>query len=78
MAKPDCLLVVRSSLGEDYIFEASCREERDHIVHLWKMATARLVSHAVVGNGDLMIREFFNEGFVEGGIYASLISTDDG
>ena len=78
MAKLDCLLVVRSSLGEDYIFEASCREERDHIVHLWKMATARLVSHAVVGNGDLMIREFFNEGFVEGGIYASLISTDDG
>ena len=61
MAKPNCLLVVRSSLGEDYLFEASCSQERDHIVHLIKMATARLVSHAVVGNSDLMIQEFFNE-----------------
>lgn len=61
MVKQNCLLLVRSSLGEDYVFEASCPEERDHIVHLWKMVTARLVSHAVAGNGDLMIREFFNE-----------------
>ncbi|KAL7554985.1 hypothetical protein ACHAWF_018630 [Thalassiosira exigua] len=74
MSKPDCLILVRSSLGEDYIFEASCPEERDHIAHLWKMATARLVSHAVVGNGDLMIEEFFHECFVAGGVYSPLLS----
>ena len=54
-------LVVRSSLGEDTIFEASCAEECHHIVHVWKMACARLVSHAVSGNGELMISEYFNE-----------------
>eukprot|EP00585_Thalassiosira_rotula_P017094 CAMPEP_0196192726 /NCGR_PEP_ID=MMETSP0911-20130528/49166_1 /TAXON_ID=49265 /ORGANISM="Thalassiosira rotula, Strain GSO102" /LENGTH=157 /DNA_ID=CAMNT_0041464929 /DNA_START=597 /DNA_END=1070 /DNA_ORIENTATION=- len=72
IAKPNCLLVVRSSIGADYLFEASCPEERDHIVHLLKMTTARLVSHAVVGNGDTMVREFFNEDFVAGGVNASL------
>lgn len=68
MAKPNSLLLVRSSLGQDYVFEASCPEERDRIVHLWKITTARLVSHAVVGNGDLMIKEYFNEEFVSGGM----------
>lgn len=71
MAKPNCLLIVRSSLGEDYMFEASCPEERDHIIHLLKMVTARLVSHAVVGNGDLMIHEYFNEELISGGMYTS-------
>lgn len=78
LAKPNCLLLVRSSLGEDYIFEASCTEERDQIVNLLKIATARLVSHAVVGNGELMLNEFFSDGFVDGGMHTSLISTDDG
>lgn len=55
MAKPNCLLLVRSSLGEDYTFEASCPEERDSIIHLLKIATARLVSHAVVGNGEPLL-----------------------
>lgn len=67
MAKPNSLLLVRSSLDEDYLFEASCQEERDVIVHLLKMSTARLVSHAVSGNGDAMIKEYFNEDFVSGG-----------
>lgn len=71
-AKPDCLILLRSSLGDDYFFEASCKEERDRIVHLWKMTTARLVSHAVVGDGERMIEEFFNESRVSGGLYASL------
>lgn len=71
MAKPNSLLLVRSSLAEDYLFEASCPEERDVIVHLLKMSTARLVSHAVSGNGDLMIKEYFNEEFVSGGKFLS-------
>ena len=69
MAKPNSLLLVRSSLAEDYLFEASCPEERDVIVHLLKMSTARLVSHAVSGNGDAMIKEYFNEEFVTGGMF---------
>ncbi|KAL7472504.1 hypothetical protein ACHAXS_012878 [Conticribra weissflogii] len=73
-AKPDCLILLRSSLGDDYFFEASCKEERDRIVHLWKMTTARLVSHAVVGDGEKMIEEFFNESRVSGGLYASLVT----
>ena len=77
MAKPNCLLLVRSSLGEDYLFEASCPEERDRIVQLWKMTTARLVSHAVIGNGEMMVREFFNELKVSGGIYTTIVSTED-
>mmetsp|Transcript_21387 Transcript_21387/g.38309 ORF Transcript_21387/g.38309 Transcript_21387/m.38309 type:complete len:161 (-) Transcript_21387:68-550(-) len=77
IAKPNCLLVVRSSLGADYLFEASCPQERDHIVHLLKVVTARLVSHAVVGNGDLMVEEFFNEEYVAGGLDGSLLSTTD-
>ncbi|KAL3764376.1 hypothetical protein ACHAW5_005117 [Stephanodiscus triporus] len=64
VTKPNSLLLIRSSLREDYTFEASCAEERDHIAHLLKMATARLVSHAVAGNGDLMIKEYFNEGHI--------------
>ena len=76
LAKPNCLLLVRSSLGDDYFFEASCPEERDRVVHLWKMATARLVSHAVVGDGERMIQEFFNECKVAGGVNTSLIKTD--
>ena len=76
-AKPDCLILVCSSLGDNYIFEASCAEERDHIVHLWKMATARLVSHAVVGNGGLMLEEYFNDGFVPGGADVSLVNAAD-
>jgi hypothetical protein len=67
VTNPNSLLLIRSSLREDYIFEASCAEERDHIVHLLKIATARLVSHAVAGNGDLMIKEYFNEGNELGG-----------
>lgn len=63
LTNPNSLLLIRSSLREDYMFEASCVEERDHIVHLLKMATARLVSHAVEGNGDLMIEEYFHEGY---------------
>ncbi len=59
--KPNSLLLIRSSLNEDFIFEASCLAERDHIVHLLKIATARLVSHAVAGNGDLLLKEFFND-----------------
>jgi len=43
------LLVVRSSLGDDFIFESSCAEESVGIVHALKTVTARLVSHAVVG-----------------------------
>ena len=69
MSKPNSLLLVRSSLAEDYLFEASCPEERDVIVHLLKMSTARLVSHAVSGNGDAMIKEYFNEEFVTGGMF---------
>ena len=69
MAKPNSLLLVRTSLGSDYVFEAPCPEERDAIVHLLKMTTARLVSHAVSGNGDLMIKEFFNEEFISGGMF---------
>lgn len=59
--KPNSLLLIRSSLEEDFIFEASCLAERDHIVHLLKITTARLVSHAVAGNGDLLLKEFFND-----------------
>jgi len=73
-AKPHCLILIRSSLGDDYLFEASCKEERDRIVHLWKMTTARLVSHAVVGDGERMIEEFFNESRVSGGLHASLVT----
>ena len=72
MAKPNSLLLVRSSLAEDYLFEASCPEERDVIVHLLKMSTARLVSHAVSGNGDAMIKEYFNEEFVTGGMFLDI------
>ena len=68
MANPNSVLLVRSSLGDDYVFEAACPEERDMIVHLWKMTTARLVSHAVSGNGEAMIKEYFNEEFIAGGI----------
>lgn len=60
LTKPNSLLLIRSSLDDDYIFEASCLAERDHIVHLLKLATARLVSHAVAGNSDLLIKEYFN------------------
>jgi hypothetical protein len=73
MAKPHCLIAVRSSVGQDFLFEASCPEERDRIVHLWKMTTARLVSHAVTGNIQMMMQEFFNETAIEGGIYASML-----
>lgn len=62
------LLVVRSSLGDDFIFEASCAEESLRIVNSLKMVTARLVSHAVVGHGELMVNEFFNEAYVKGGV----------
>ena len=75
LAKQNCLLLVRSSLGEDYVFEASCPEERDHVVHLLKITTARLVSHAAVGNGNGMVHEYFNEDYTEGGLYASLVTT---
>lgn len=78
MVKPNCLIAVRSSLGQDYLFEASCPEERDRIIHLWKMATARLVSHAVAGNIDMMMQEFFNEAAIRGGLYASMLTTSDG
>ncbi len=64
LTNPNSLLLIRSSLQEDYIFEASSAEERDHIVHLLKMATARLVSHAMEKNGDLMIEEYFHEGYL--------------
>ncbi|KAL7483611.1 hypothetical protein ACHAW6_009259 [Cyclotella cf. meneghiniana] len=60
-AKPDCMLIVRSSLARDYYFEASGAEERDRTIHLWKMTTARLVSFAVMGNSESMAKEFFNE-----------------
>lgn len=73
MAKPNCLIAVRSSVGQDYLFEASCPEERDRIVHLWKMTTARLVSHAVAGNICMMMEEFFNEAAISGGVYASIL-----
>ena len=78
MVKPNCLIAVRSSVGQDYLFEASCQEERDRIIHLWKMTTARLVSHAMVGNSDMMMREFFNETVIQGGLYASMVTTSDG
>eukprot|EP00986_Skeletonema_menzelii_P019475 scaffold28145_cov154-Skeletonema_menzelii.AAC.1 len=78
MAKPNCLIAVRSSVGQDYLFEASCPEERDRIIHLWKMTTARLVSHAVAGNSELMMREFFNEAAIQGGLYSSMVATSDG
>ena len=78
MAKPNCLIAVRSSVGHDYLFEASCPEERDRIIHLWKMTTARLVSHAVSGNSELMMREFFNEAAIQGGLYSSMVATSDG
>ena len=73
MAKPNCLIAVRSSVGNDFLFEASCPEERDRIVHLWKMTTARLVSHAVVGNTEMMMKEYFNEAAIQGGLYSSMM-----
>jgi hypothetical protein len=60
-SKPNCMLVVRSSVGKDYYFEASSYEERDRTIHLWKMVTARLVSYAVTQNSEGMMNEFFNE-----------------
>ena len=59
--KPNCVLVVRSSVGKDFYFEASSCEERDRTIHLWKMVTARLVSYAVTQNSERMMNEFFNE-----------------
>lgn len=78
MAKPNCLIAVRSSIGQDYLFEASCPEERDHIMHLWKMTTARLVSHDAMGNWNMMMREFFNGVAIQGGLYSSMVATSDG
>lgn len=78
MAKPNCLIAVRTSIGQDYLFEASCPEERDRIMHLWKMTTARLVSHAAMDNSNMMMREFFNGVAIQGGLYTSMVATSDG
>jgi hypothetical protein len=59
--RSNCMVIVKSSLGKDYCFEASSTVERDQIIHLWKMTTARLVSYAATQNTDQMVEEFFNE-----------------
>lgn len=59
--KSSCMIVVKSSLGKDYWFEASSATERDHISHLWKMTTARLVAYAATQSTEQMVNEFFNE-----------------
>lgn len=60
-SKSNHMIVVKSSLGRDYYFEASYSAERDHILHLWKMTTARLVSYAATQSTEQMMQEFFNE-----------------
>lgn len=59
--KANCMIIVKSSLGKDYWFEAASTSARDEVLHLWKMTTARLVSYAATQNTDQMVEEFFNE-----------------
>lgn len=59
--KANCMIIVKSSLGKDYCFEATSTFVRDEVIHSWKITTARLVSYAATQNTEQMIEEFFNE-----------------
>ena len=59
--KSHCMIVVKTSVGKDYYFEAFTSTERDNILPLWKITTARLVSYAATESTEQMMTEFFNE-----------------
>lgn len=59
MARTACSFFLRTCMGEEYLFEAASVEERDAVVHRWKLVVARLAALAVMEDMDRMALEFF-------------------
>ena len=59
LAKTTCSFIVRTTDDDEFLFEAGTQNQRDYVVHMWKLVVARLASQAVVGDGEGMVGEFF-------------------
>jgi len=58
-AKKSCSFVIRTCDNAEFVFEARSEELRNQILHQCKLVVARLASHAVMGDGEGMVGEFF-------------------
>jgi hypothetical protein len=59
MCRMSTSLVVRTIFHETFYFQASTIQERDSIVHQWKVTIARLATLAVLEDTTSLINEFF-------------------
>ena len=57
-ARLDRTCCIKTHEGQDYVFEASCSQQRDSFVNRLKVLVARLASSVIV-HDEAMVREFF-------------------
>ena len=72
-ARLDRSCLIQTHDGKEYVFEASCGQERDLFVKRLKVLVARLASSVIVHDED-MLKEFFSPGGSES--FADNLSVD--
>mmetsp|Transcript_12734 Transcript_12734/g.37471 ORF Transcript_12734/g.37471 Transcript_12734/m.37471 type:complete len:766 (-) Transcript_12734:403-2700(-) len=58
-ARSSCSFIVRTVDNEEFLFEAKTEDQRNIVLHQWKVAIARLASIVIVENSEAMKKEFF-------------------
>ena len=72
-ARLDRSCVIQTHDGKEYVFEASCEQERDTFVTRLKVLVARLASSVIV-HDEAMLQEFFSPAGTES--FADNLSVD--
>ena len=60
LVRPACGILIRTSDGQEHVFETKTREEREDLVRRWKLTTARFATLAVLEDLETICREFFS------------------
>eukprot|EP00522_Entomoneis_paludosa_P018866 CAMPEP_0172442350 /NCGR_PEP_ID=MMETSP1065-20121228/2808_1 /TAXON_ID=265537 /ORGANISM="Amphiprora paludosa, Strain CCMP125" /LENGTH=607 /DNA_ID=CAMNT_0013192187 /DNA_START=317 /DNA_END=2140 /DNA_ORIENTATION=+ len=60
LVRPTHSVLIKTSDGQEYLFEANSQDERDELVRRWKLTTARFATLAVLEDLETICKEFFS------------------
>ena len=60
LVRPSCCVLIRTSDGQEHLFETRNKVERNELVRRWKLTTARFATLAVLEDLETICREFFS------------------
>ncbi|KAL7558197.1 hypothetical protein ACA910_009420 [Epithemia clementina (nom. ined.)] len=60
LVRSSCCVLIRTSDGQEHLFETKTRSERNELVRRWKLTTARFATLAVLEDLETICKEFFS------------------